>query len=71
MKKRNLKELRLNKKSISNLSYETLGGRTYDTIESYDGLLSTMAPCQGGTSCCNNTHTAQSIPLGSSQACAR
>ena len=63
MKKAKLKELSLNKKSISNLSYEALGGKTYETILSYDGLLSTMAPCQGGTSCCNNTHTWHPMPI--------
>ncbi len=64
MKKQNLNELRLNKKSISNLSYEALGGRTYETILSWDGMLSTMGPCIGGTSCCNNTHTEHPMPLG-------
>jgi len=64
MKKRNSNELRLNKKSISYLSYEALGGRTYDTILSNDGLLSTMAPCQGGISCCNNTDTWKPAPIG-------
>lgn len=69
MKKRNLNQLRLNKKSISNLSYETIGGKTYETIETYDGLLSTMGPCQNGTRCCNYTETEDPAPLGSGPMC--
>lgn len=53
MKKQNLNELRLNKKSISNLSYHALGGEK--GAETDDGLLSTYGPCQGGTQCCRAT----------------
>ncbi|MEM6684477.1 MAG: hypothetical protein AAF617_01680 [Bacteroidota bacterium] len=63
MKKQQLKALQLHKKKISNLHYHAIGGKTYETIETYDGLLSTMAPCQGGTKCCNNTHTEHPMPL--------
>lgn len=53
MKKQNLSGLKLNKKSISDLSYYTLGGKA--GVETEDGLKSTMGPCQGGTMCCNGT----------------
>jgi hypothetical protein len=54
MKKQNLKGLMLNKASISNLSYEALGGK--EGVETFDGLLSTMGPCQGGTKCCDDSY---------------
>ncbi|MBC8755286.1 hypothetical protein H2O64_11415 [Kordia sp. YSTF-M3] len=45
------------------MSYEALGGKTYETIETYDGLLSTMGPCQGGTKCCNYDNTWHPMPI--------
>lgn len=54
MKKQQLKGLKLNKKSISNLSYKKLGGR--DKEPTFDGLLSTMGPCQNGTKCCDDSY---------------
>lgn len=53
MKKLKLKGLKLNKSSISNLSYKALGGK--EGAETNDGLLSTYGPCQGGTECCRAT----------------
>lgn len=67
--KKHISGLKLNKKKISNFSYELIGGKTYETIETYDGTLSTMAPCQGGTSCCNNTDTWEPAPIGSGPMC--
>ncbi len=55
MKKQNLKDLKLNKKRISNLSYKALGG--IDEVETFDGLQSNFGPCQGGTKCCTITAT--------------
>jgi len=54
MKKQNLKGLKLNKLSISSLSYKTLGGR--EGVETFDGLLSNYGPCQGGTKCCDDSY---------------
>lgn len=53
MKKRNLKSLKLNKKSISNL---TSGATPAQTCE---------GPCKGGTGCCEGgePHTMQLDPV--------
>ena len=44
MKRKHLKSLKLNKKSISNLQNELTAGYNAQTCE---------APCQGGTTCCS------------------